>query len=253
MNTFTPNFPPALLEKCLDFSRYIAEKTGKATFEINLGNSRFFFSADNCHQSPAGAASRGPGRASNRGPFKRKSPSDRKRDALRKEKFLDRKRNSSPPGAPYESSDLPNPPVDSAMESTSPVKEPPNAGKSAAMDTTENSTPLDLPPVISPINTPEKIQSEEVKIMLCASNQIATSNVIKKFPLSVYEGPTRNKNHFIFSANFSPSQIKTLKKDSLKIIKPPNDVHIVNYFIVNEEEVYYPEDKKHCPGCLIFN
>ena len=252
MNTFTPNFPPALLEKCLDFSKYIAEKTGKATFEINLGNSRFFFSADNCHQSPAGAAaaSRGPGQT-----FKRKSPSDRKRDALRKEKFLESKRNSSPPGAPNQSSDLPNPPVETAMKSASPVMEPPNTGKGAAMDTTEDSKPLDLPPAISPINTPEKIHTstEEFKIMLCTSNKIDASNVMKKFPLSAYDGPTNNKNHFIFSANVSPSQIKLLKKDSLKIIKPPNGVHIVNFFIPKEEEVYYPEEKKHCPGCAIFD
>ena len=86
-------------------------------------------------------------------------------------------------------------------------------------------------PAISPINTPEKIHTstEEFKIMLCTSNKIVASNVMKKFPLSAYDGPTNYKNHFIFSANVSPSQIKLLKKDSLKIIKPPHGVHIVNF------------------------
>ena len=107
MSNFTPNFPPVLLEKCLDLSKYIAEKTGKATFEINLGTSRFFFSVDNSYQGPAGAAKRGPGQT-----FKRKSPSDRKRDALRKEKFLLNKRNSSPPSASDKPSNLPNTPVE---------------------------------------------------------------------------------------------------------------------------------------------
>ena len=76
---------------------------------------------------------------------------------------------------------------------------------------------------------------------------------MKKFPSSSFIYTTNNKNHFVFSTNLPPSQIKALKKDPLQVIKPPDNVYIVNYFIPKEEKVYHPEEKKHCPGCAIFD
>ena len=143
------------------------------------------------------------------------------------------------------------------------------------------STVQKIPPMISPINTPQKnksakpenkssseninkpaanihenetpTQTEEIKVMLCASNQQVASNVMKKFPLSTDTYQTRNKNHFVFSPNLPQSQIKVLKKDPHKVIKPPQDIFIVNYFIPKEEKTFYPQEKKHCPGCDIFD
>jgi hypothetical protein len=38
-------------------------------------------------------------------------------------------------------------------------------------------------------------------------------------------------------------------KSIFKVMKPPNDVHIVDYYVYNEDKVYHPAEKKHCPGC----
>ena len=47
-SSFTPFFPPLILEKCLDLAKLITEnKTGRANLKINLGNSRFNFAFEN--------------------------------------------------------------------------------------------------------------------------------------------------------------------------------------------------------------
>ena len=93
MSTFTPLFPPLILDKCLDLARCIAkQKTGKAALEVNLGDSRFNFSVDYSSNFQTGRSSQGT-------KLKKKSPSDQRRDARRKQKFLEKKRSSSPPSA----------------------------------------------------------------------------------------------------------------------------------------------------------
>ena len=87
-------------------------KIGKAKLEIKLGNSSFNFSLENPSPTPAGNASQVR--------KKKKSPSNLKRDALRKEKFLAAKRMSSLPENP--SSDPPSKsPVESCGQSTASV------------------------------------------------------------------------------------------------------------------------------------
>ena len=94
MNSFTPCFPPVILEKCLDFAKYLTEKkTGKASLEINLGTSRFAFSMDQTSQIQTGSSSQDHPKKLR----KKKSPSVRKRDSLRMEKHLENKRKATPP------------------------------------------------------------------------------------------------------------------------------------------------------------
>ena len=274
MDTFTPNFPPVLLEKCLDFSKYIAEKTGKATLEINLGNSRFFFSVENSHQDQAGAASRRPGQFS-----KHKSPSDRKRDALRRERFLDKKRNSSPPGAPETSSNISNNPVDNAKVSAIPVTETSNSGKGEAMDTTEDkhvpeissrneskettiASQLDLPTAISPINSPIKeINSiEEVHLIFCAKDQIEASKLVNKLesfpstsirelkPEYVRLQTKRNRHHFLFSSLVNSKDIEDLK-DKIDLINV--GANVIQFRVLSLNQNCYPNEPNHCRECQV--
>ena len=92
----SPSFPPVLLDKCLDFAKHLTQlKTGRATIEVNLNQSRFYFSTDNSFYSPPGYA----GRYQRRFPAKKKSPSDLRRDAQRREKFLEKIKESLPSAA----------------------------------------------------------------------------------------------------------------------------------------------------------
>ena len=118
MNSFTPCFPPGILEKCLDLAKCLTQKkTGKATLELNLGNSRFKFSLGNTSNIKSVSSSGGLAKKP-----KKKSPSDRKRDAMRIEKYLEEKRNSSAPSA-TPSQPSPTPSMDSTPSVDSPVIE----------------------------------------------------------------------------------------------------------------------------------
>ena len=114
-----------------------------------------------------------------------------------------------------------------------------------AMDTRDDAS--ETPPQISPVNSPQKSKNqpsdeeetksdikpenkpppeepEEIRVKLCAKNK-------KKamfHPALNYMGE-KGKNHFVFSTYFPPSQIDKVKKDLFKVMKPPNDVHIVDY------------------------
>ena len=92
MSSFTPCFPPVILEKCLDIAKLIAQKkTGKATLEVNLGSSRFNFSCDNSFKIQTGPSRQDHWKKNTR----KKSPSDYRRNARRLEKFLEEKRSSA--------------------------------------------------------------------------------------------------------------------------------------------------------------
>ena len=141
MSTYTPLFPPLILEKCLDLSRCIAkQKTGKAALEVNLGDSRFNFSVDFSSNFQTGRSSKG-------SKSKKKSPSDQRRDARRKQQFLEKKRSSSPPSAvaPMDpSSTVSNLSTDSSSPTENPVikENLPNTETSEDMETMEEIVPV---------------------------------------------------------------------------------------------------------------
>jgi len=81
--------PPPLLEKCLDLSKEFAQKkNGQFKLEIKLGTSNYFCSIDHSTSKQTGSASQFEKK-------KKKSPSDQRRSALRREKFLENKRNEN--------------------------------------------------------------------------------------------------------------------------------------------------------------
>ena len=229
MSSFTPSFPPLILDKCLDLARYIAnEKAGKAALEVNLGNSRFNFSIDFSSNIRTGRSS--PGSNS-----KKKSPSDQRRDARRKQQFLEKKRTSSPPSpvTPLDPSSL-NPSVAPSSLTVNPVIEEflPNIEASEDMETMEeivekqDSIPVisptrnvsngdcgsvsasriplkneqikDLPRAISPINSPMKNDNlEEIHLLICAPNIKEATKHSKDYLQSTFVGPhQKNKHHF---------------------------------------------------------
>ena len=111
----------------------------------------------------------------------------------------------------------------------------------------------DIPPVISPINSPVKPKentTEEVRLMICAPDQLAAENVAKQLPRHIYMGPKKNsKLHFVFSTQLTPIEILEMKKDTNKIIKLPiKNSQIVNFYVFNEDKVYNPEENHNCPG-----
>ena len=156
MNAYTPCFPPLILEKCLEFAKFLSEKeAGKALLEINLGNSRFKFNVDHSSAIQAGS----PRLASKKN---RKSPSDYRRDTRRKEVFLEKKKAAavSPPSAP---------PSSSSRSSNAPTEilkkpvtvdqatftDPMTTDDSQAMDTIEENVPLET-------ETRNKIESDTI-------------------------------------------------------------------------------------------
>ena len=263
----SPSFPPVLLDKCLDFAKHLTQlKTGRATIEVNLNQSRFYFSTDNSFYSPPGYA----GRYQRRFPAKKKSPSDLRRDAQRREKFLEKKQEPSysaahsstvPPTTAEQAnlswiSDTPmtneddrsrnmdSEPSDSFKNASSkPISEKDHAKKP---DFEQEKT---IPMIISPINSPVKSKetpTEEVRIMFCAPNQPAAEIVSKQLKKSSYMGPKKGKPHLVFSTQLTAEEIVKLKEDVNQIFKLPKNIQIVSFYVFNEDKVY--EEKHKCPG-----
>ena len=135
MSSFTPLFPPVILEKCLDLAKLITEnKTGRANLKINLGNSSFDFSFENS-TSKALTGTTGMARK-----LKKKSPSDRRRDILRKQQFLEKKRNSCPDNSSPSTASSTNVPADPATQ-----EHPRNAEASNSLDNLEEFTEAEVP------------------------------------------------------------------------------------------------------------
>ena len=257
MSTFTPYFPPLILEKCLDLARDITEKqNGKAAFELNLGNSRFKFSIDNSLNTKTGFPSRG-------SKSKNKSPSDRRRDALRRQKFLEKKRISSPPSA-VSSSDS-----SSADAAQVPVIKTPStpptmvSEEKEVMDTAEEEenvpsenatrndsdqeiTDDDFEP-ISPQNTPQK-NLEEIHLLFCAQNKLEATNLSKAYPQMTFVCQVpNNKYHFYFS--MSVLNLQNLKEATFKNEIKWEDNNVLAIDLCSERRTIYPKIKKHCQDC----
>ena len=167
MSSFTPFFPPLIMEKCLDLAKLITEnKTGRANLNINLGNSSFDFAYENSSSKALN------GTSSTARKSKKKSPSDRRRDVLRKQQFLEKKRSSCPENVSPSTASSTNVSADPTIQ-----EHPRNAEASKNMDNNleefaeaevadpvnneENSTrsmEVDVPSPISPLS-PSPIQN----------------------------------------------------------------------------------------------
>jgi len=206
---------------------------------------------------------------------KKKSPSDQRRSALRLEKFLEEKRNSSEPAAsPSNSSSASS--LDTSTDSTlSETEESPVVPENVdAMDTLEediipenidtrknletngdNSSATDEnphPPLISSKNSPKNQQianpKEEIHLLFCASDQAKAESLSKKFKGSQYLGPNpRNKkHHFFFSLKHHGFNLSTLKSD----VNILNDKYkVIMFRVVAENKNFYPDQQHHCLDC----
>jgi len=261
MNTFTPCFPPVILEKCLDLAKYLAEKkTGKATLHINLGTSRFDFSVDHASDLQTGSPSLVIPKK-----LRKKSPSDRKRSFLRREKFLEEKRNASPPvDSPL--SDNPN---TSAEISQEPVIEesPLVTNNSEDMDIVEENVPVNSPrndtetkddlqnlsppahSPISPANPPLKDDTfEEIRILLCSKNKSTATRLAKHFPRAQFmdSHPTSKNHHFFFKVQINSSNLTKFKND---IHEFNDEMNLIMIRVLSEKKNYRPEEQNHCREC----
>ena len=279
MSSFTPCFPPVILEKCLDIAKYIAQKkTGRATLEVNLGSSRFSFSCDNSSGFQTGSSRQDQFRKNKK--TKKKLPSDRKRDARRLEKFLEEKRNSSHPAA---SSLQPSTNISTSnlslisetpmineeievMETDSPkissesipvIDVTRNATVEDSQQTPDNAELINVPTLISPINSPSKPDPpkiEEVHVMICASDQETAAKFAKKLPRSSFLGfHVKNPHHhFKFKIHLNQANLMKMKADVNSLAKLPKDVHMI-FFLVLSENLKYKrsgaQKNEHCPEC----
>ena len=201
---------------------------------------------------------------------KNKPPSDQRRSALRLEKFLENKRNSSEPAASPSNSSLASS-LDTSTASTEIEESPLIPENSDAMDTLEeetipentetrknletnvdNSSATDKhsPPTTSPTDQQEKPKNpkDEIHLLFCASDQAKAESLAKKFKGSQYLGPNpRNKkHHFFFSLKHHGFDLKTLKSD-VNILNKKYDV--IMFRVVAENQNFYPDQQNHCLEC----
>jgi len=174
----------------------------------------------------------------------------------------------------------PQDPVDLSMKSTTPViEEPlPKPENSDAMDTLEeevedpvmdetritseaidgasnslmslNNETLrknDVPPLISPINSPVKAL-EEIRLLFCASDEAeARSLSNRKFPHSKYIGPhPKNHHHHLFSFQPTSADLQFLKMNLNYLSMKFN---LITFRIISENKNYHAEQKHHCQEC----
>ena len=182
MTNFLPTLPPAILERCLAFSEHLyAMKPGTVKFEVSP--SHFVFTMN---QNPVKNSGDSP-------PFppplpkRKKTPSDLRRNALRKAEFLKRK-NSVPQAETKSSCDTPSTNTSPRNEEcTMKVDLKEDSDKETLSETTlmdvspqisEIAKKLDIPPAISPLNSPDKVtekplaDDEDIAILkFCAINE----------------------------------------------------------------------------------
>ena len=274
MSTFTPSFPPVILEKCLELARYIAEKkTGKAALEVKLGDSSFNFSINDSLKTQTGFPNAG-FRA------KKKSPSDYRRDAIRREKFLEKMRKSSAPSTTSSLDPSSFPPMDTSevpVILTKGTPAPMTTESNEVTDTleanillenkTKNNIPVitarnrteikktTFPPAISPINSPIKItnkhKEEEVHLIICAMDQKEASKLLSKktnFQTPNFVGlqSVKNQHHFVFSVHIETNDIPALKDQINRLNKCAN---VIQFQVLSNKENHFPKQPNHCRDC----
>jgi len=113
----------------------------------------------------------------------------------------------------------------------------------------------DLPPAISPINSPIKSDAEqisdkeEIRLLFCAPNQAAASKLAQKYSQAKYIGthPSNKRHHFYFSAFFNSAK---LKQPSFKeAIMSSSSEDFLQFGVVSEKTIYEPEHLLHCAKC----
>ena len=277
MTNFLPSLPPAILERCLAFSEQLfVMKPGTVKFEVSP--SHFVFTMNQNPVKDSGDSLPHPPSLSK----KKKTPSDLRRNALRKAEFLKRK-NSGPeakaknplyttetthPTIPR-NEDFPKkvePKEDSGKETlseatlmdTSPMDVVPQPSSPASEPrkspvNSEIANTLEIPPAISPLDSPvkeiENTEDEVIHLSFCASNVSEASKYAK------HNGFQKSK--FLLASNKNPNHFFFEDKVKSRII--PQIVEIMNYRdnspvqlrILSTKKTFTPDTPHHCQECQV--
>ena len=109
----------------------------------------------------------------------------------------------------------------------------------------ESTWQLDIPPAISPLNSPLRNKSTEVRILLCASNQAAALKMSKNFSEAKLLGlhSSNKRHHFYFSTKLPTENLPSLKENANSLSD------LILFHVVSEKKNYSPEEPLHCQAC----
>ena len=274
--------PPQLLEKCLDLSKIFAEKKdGQFKLEINLGTSNFVCSIEHSPAKQTGS----PSQLETQKKVKKKSPSTKRRDFLRIQKFLENRRRSLPMKSTSNDPLQARESLDYSVISEIPLSEEiPLEETEKSLDEEISETkpafeksildPMDIDETSSPVTKPCKIVIEPIKdllklpppaityqidLVVCSKNkEQAQSNVrdlydkltqSQTFPKPMYIGPqiSNKTHHFIFSLILTKKQYNLYKIQ--KKIDGMSEIWNVILSRIDNVTVK-PEKQKHCRSCF---
>jgi len=110
---------------------------------------------------------------------------------------------------------------------------------------TESTQPLDIPLPISPINSPPKNETTEVRLLFCAPNQSAALKMSKNYNAAKFLGPhsSNKRHHFYFSTKCPSANLPGLKEAANSLSD------IILFHVVPEKKNYTPEEPLHCQAC----
>jgi len=111
----------------------------------------------------------------------------------------------------------------------------------------------DLPPAISPLNSPIKSDAEEIsgkeeiRLLFCAPDQAAASKLAQKYSQAKYIGPhqSNKRYHFYFSAYFDSLKLPSYKE----AIMASSSEDFLQFGVVSEKTIYEPKHLLHCHRC----
>ena len=277
MTNFLPTLPPAILERCLAFSEHLyAMKPGTVKFEVSP--SHFVFTMNQNPVKNSGDSLPFPPPL----PKRKKTPSDLRRNALRKAEFLKRK-NSVPQAETKSPCDtvVPTPPsanttprnqecaakVDLKEDSHKETLSETTLMDASPMDVQQYSPPenntrkisqiseiakkLDIPPAISPLNSPDKVtekplaDDEDIAILkFCAINENEATKLSKRFfPQSQFmQVSKKNANHFLFKSDVKIDDIP-------HIIESMNKTKMLLFKVTSNKKPFTPDQPHHCHQC----
>ena len=108
-----------------------------------------------------------------------------------------------------------------------------------------------LPPPISPLNTPQKNGNlEEIHLCFCAPTEEEATKLSKQVPQTTFVGPNPyNKHHFYFSLNLGHQSFQNMKEAIIKDEIKWENFNVIAIDLCSERKTLYPKNKNHCQDC----
>ena len=125
------------------------------------------------------------------------------------------------------------------------------AARNIGVTTKTTINELDIPPAISPINSPlkKKESKEEIHLIFCAIDERKAFKLLNKLPYfqnPKYVDSKENPHHFIFSVHLKTSDIPDLKNAMDEINKK---VNLIQFQVSSNQLNYFPRQPNHCREC----